>query len=280
VRAITRPATFAVASLALTACKGLRSSERRTFSVTAASFSAIVTNAPRQCVPRGDYSVRTRTAVMFCFCALVAGCATAPPPVQKLNVTVTTFQQLPTQLSGTTFAMAPTSDQKDSLEYQAYKERVRDRLLAVGMREASNEQADFVVTFDYFIDNGQVHTVSIPVWGQTGVVGSTTTGTASVYGNSGIYNQTTTYTPSYGVTGFVPRSTTLYTRRLNVVIVDGKQLARGTLKHVYEANAVSVGLTGQLAIVAPIVITAVFEDFPGANGETRNVSLPCPDCAH
>jgi hypothetical protein len=43
---------------------------------------------------------------------------------------------------------------------------------------------------------------------------------------------------------------------------------------VFEAKAGSVGASGNLAVVMPAMITAVFKDFPGKSGETISVAAP------
>lgn len=167
--------------------------------------------------------------------------------------------------SASTFAFVPLPAEEGDLEYAAYRDQIRDALIAHGWQEAPPDRAARFVTFAYAIDQGRVATVNMPVWGQTGIAGATTTGT---YGY-GMYTGTTTYTPSYGVTGFVPVSVTQYSRVLRLEIVNRATGANEKPQRVYQADVISVGTSGTLARVMPAMIEGLFEDFPGKTGQTR-----------
>ncbi len=88
------------------------------------------------------------------------------------------------------------------IEFASYVERV---LRAKGMQRVSEfGSADVAVFLSYGIGDPETseYSYSLPVWGQTGVASSHTSGSVNTYGNSATYSGTTTYTPSYGVTGY------------------------------------------------------------------------------
>jgi hypothetical protein len=137
-----------------------------------------------------------------------------------------------------------------------------------GWEQVPLETAQMLVTFAYAIDQGRVATVTVPVWGETGVARSTTTGT---YGY-GVYSSTTTYTPAFGITGSRPIEFTQYSRVLRLEIARRAKSPDGTPQRVYQADVVSIGRNGTLAVVMPAMIQALFATFPGASGQTRQES--------
>jgi hypothetical protein len=136
----------------------------------------------------------------------------------------------------------------------------------------------YVLTFDYWIDDGKQRTYSIPIYGQTGVASAQTFGTVSTYGNVGTVNATTTYTPTYGVTGSMPVTETEFTRRLTLALFDGNAFREGKTQPVYEGNVVSSGSSGQLGVIVPKMIDSAFQSFPGESGRARAAVIPCPEC--
>jgi hypothetical protein len=123
---------------------------------------------------------------------------------------------------------------------------------------------DYVAFFDFSIDGGQQvsRNYSRPTYGQTGVSGSTTTGTLNTYGNYGTYQGTTTYTPTYGITGYQTGTTreTIYGRGLMLDIYRPSPGQKA--EKVYEASLGSAGSCGNLNAVMDTLLDALFQDFP------------------
>lgn len=201
-----------------------------------------------------------RIAALLMVSAMLVACVS--PPVRS---SITVFHTLPASGNASTFAFVALPAEEGDLEYAAYRDQIRDALIAHGWQEAPPDRAARFVTFAYGIDQGRVATVNMPVWGQTGIASATTTGS---YGY-GTYSGTTTYTPEYGVTGFVPVSVTQYSRVLRVEIVNRAASANEKPQRVYQADVLSVGRTGTLARVMPAMIEGLFEVFPGKTGQTR-----------
>lgn len=196
----------------------------------------------------------------------------------RVRSDVTAFHTMPSTGAGATFVLVPYKDQQGSLEWRQYGALVSQQLQARGYREVQTvPAADFAVFLAYGIDDGKTTVSSMPIWGQTG--GGTSLSTGSVYGNygttpySGTYTGTTYTTPTYGVTGYVPVKETTYTRVFLVDMVDVKQSTAQNLVKRYEAKAKSAGSGGNLNQVAPYMIEAIFKDFPGKSGETRQVNV-------
>jgi hypothetical protein len=198
----------------------------------------------------------------------LSGCGTS------LRSRVSSFHKLPPEKTGITFAVLPFEWQNGSLEFQTYEERVISNLKDKGLEAVPLEQAQYVVFLAYAIDSGQNVSYSYPVFRQTGVSSANTSGTVNSYGNRATYSGTTTYTPIYGVVGSGVGTRTEYKRVVRLEILDKAALAAGNIRKVYEGEVVSSGSTGQLSAVMPTLLQALFQDFPGESGQSKNVTLP------
>ncbi len=190
-----------------------------------------------------------------------------------VNTSVTVFHEEGFDPKGMSFCFIPSKEQLNSLEYKSYAGRISSYLQTNGMSEAEPNKADLLVYLTYEIDSGQQVVRSKPVYGQTGVSGSQTYGTAyRSYGGTTSYSGTTTYTPTYGVVGSRTSSETMYTRSVQIELLRRVDLDAERVVKVYEANAVSAGTSSQLNQVMRNILAAIFKKFPGENGKTYQVS--------
>jgi hypothetical protein len=216
-------------------------------------------------------SAGQRRSLRFWF-ALLSGALSCSSAVQ-IHTQVTSFHQLPSNLTGSTYSIEHSPEQEGSLEFRSYEERVAAHLERVGFPAAQLGLAEYVVTIVYAIDGGRELVSSYPVTGQTGISSSNTTGTVQRYGSAVAYSGTTTYSPSYGVIGTGVSSRTEYTRKVRIEIFRTDLVAREHVEKVYEAEGYSTGSTGQLSAIVPSMIEAIFLDFPAQNGSVRHVDL-------
>lgn len=204
-------------------------------------------------------------------------CFACVGPAVRSDIAV--FHRVGDQLQGASFYFIDLEGQAGSLEHESYCGVVGDHLIGAGMRQAPTlAEANILIAIDYFIGAPMQRTVHMPVFGQTGVSGSTTTGVIQTYGNTSAVQARTTYTPTYGVTGYVPVNGTAYQRGFTLLMYDSKHSQKGDVKPVYEGRVSSVGSTGALPRVLPTLIAALFEEFPGTNGDTRTEHLICKAC--
>ena len=205
-------------------------------------------------------ALRAITAMTFAL--LLAGCATT------LDTQVTSFHRLFDGLQGQRFVVAPTPDQKDSLEFASYADLVRQALEGKGLVDADAATADLRVTLHYSVD------------GVASMGGSGTRGYAGFGLGSGGFS-----VGSFGIGIGIPIGSGAdrpiepgsYQRSLRVEIdrIGEAGVAPGAAgTRVYEARAISEGPSSALAPVMPAMVRAVFDDFPGPNGKTRVVSVP------
>lgn len=196
------------------------------------------------------------TAILASFLFL-SGCATS------FNIKVDSLAT-PEAVSKTRYLVTPASQEVNAndlqfLEFASYVERaLTNRGFA---RVDSFDNADIVIFMAYGIGDPQLnpYSVSIPQWGQTGVSGSTTTGTMNTFGNTATYSGTTTYTPTYGVTGYQTVSGTrvTYFRYLILDALD-VQTYKDTqeLRQVWQTVITSTGSSGDLRRVMPLLVVA------------------------
>jgi len=118
-----------------------------------------------------------------------------------------------------TYVLLPASEElrRDDLQYQYVLPYFVAALHARQLVPAAqNSQPDLVIYVDFGVGNpvSDTRVRSFPIFGQTGVSGSVTTG--AVYGNT--FSATTTFIPTFGVTGHsntVEKFTT-YTKRISI----------------------------------------------------------------
>ena len=205
----------------------------------------------------------------------MAGCATMGNYIES---DVTVYHEVEPNVTPMTFAVLPWREElADSLQFRSFARIAEQALIAQGHQVASDpSQANYFLFLNYGIDDGTLvtSTYSIPQFGVTGYSGSTTTGTVSTVGNTSYINAHTTSTPTYGITGYHTglASEQVYKRfvAIDILKVDGL----GEPKKIYEAKLLSDGRCRNLSTLMPTFIRAVFADFPGESGASRNVVAP------
>jgi hypothetical protein len=140
--------------------------------------------------------------LLIVFGVLAAGCAST----QQFRVSADSLAR-PDSVARKSYVLLPGNKGTgaDDLQFQEYATYVQRALAARGLVHATRlEDADIAVFLSYGIGDPQTHyyTYSLPIWGQTGYSGSTTSGALNTFGGYGTYSGTTTYTPTYGVTGY------------------------------------------------------------------------------
>lgn len=202
---------------------------------------------------------------VFITCTFLASCT-------LVRSNVTSFHDLSTPPELTKYAFFLLEGQ-DTLEHRSYLNLVSNELARYGYEEVSIEYSEIIVVLAYGIDDGKTVSRNIPIWGQTGVQSSTTTGQINTYGNYGTFSGTTTYTPTYGVTGYTTAQSTKYKREVYVNFYDTSSVLEGNPTSILETRAISEGSSNEISAVMPSIIKAIFKDFPGESGKTRRVDI-------
>lgn len=190
--------------------------------------------------------------------SLLAGCATTPAPPSPVEVTRFHSADALSVIEGSTVFIESAPGAGDSLAASPYKSAVAAELAELGFRETSRSEAAFVaqVGVDRYTigaDGRRRGPVSVGVGGSTGSYGS----------GVGV---------GIGINLGGGRSRERVGTDLSVMLRDA-----GTNQAVWEGRAnFTVGTKADLAepqANASIIADALFQDFPGGDGETVNIRV-------
>lgn len=189
----------------------------------------------------------------------LGGCAST------LSARVTTYQQWPVGAQGEYYRIAPTSLQAGNLQFGAYADMLRAAIGPIGLREAVGDATPrFDVRFEYgnpvkqvwerrYEDAYMYH--GWPGWG-------------GYYGGWGGWGG--------GIMYYSPRTVSVpvdvYRNTLTVTISDRQDNGRD----VYQSTAVHNSRTENLDSVMPYLMQAIFDGFPGNNGQVKEVRYQLP----
>ncbi|MBP6020745.1 MAG: DUF4136 domain-containing protein [Burkholderiaceae bacterium] len=187
---------------------------------------------------------------------MLAGCAST------LDARITSYQQWPSGTEGATYTIVADDAQRNNLEFQAYADMVRANISATGLVEA---QQPTLARFDVHLS------YSSPV-SQTWV---------QRY-NDNYINDGWGFSPFFGGYGggysgwgggfymgpsVVNVPVEIHKNTLVVIINDKHNQGA----EVYRSSAVSISQDNNLAELMPYLARAVFDGFPGNNGQVREV---------
>ena len=168
----------------------------------------------------------------------------------------------------------PNITPTNNLQFKEYTSYIRRALQNKGYELTDNiNEAKVVVFLKYGVSgpHESLYSYSTPVWGQTGVSSSYTTGTINSFGSGmASYSGSTTYTPQYGITGYQSHVGTqvMYTR---FIILDAYDLEsyRKIKKEVqlWKTTAISTGSSGDLRLVFPVMVAAASEHIGDNTGK-------------
>lgn len=150
----------------------------------------------------------------------------------------------------------------DDLQFKEFASYVHRALREQGFTKVEKlKDADIAIFLAYGIGDPQKqnYSYSLPLYGQTGYSSSTTYGTLSTYGNTGSYSETTHYTPQYGIIGY-KNYTGSYYEYFRWLMLDAYDVAAyktsQKLMQAWQTSATSVGSSGDLRLVFPIMVAA------------------------
>lgn len=218
-----------------------------------------------------------RLAITFT-AVLLAGCATFRPVEYNVAINAFSDTDAPDLRNYFLLPLDRNVDLND-LEFKEYARYVHKALSARGFRRANSfDTADVHIFMSYGIGSPEDHAYSynVPTWGQTGVSSSHTTASVTSFGNSANVNSTTTYTPTYGITGYETRNGTVttYTRHLTIGGTDGNLYRQtGQIKEIWRTRIVSVGRSGDLRSVFPMMLAAGYDLIAKNSGQVVQRSL-------
>ena len=196
---------------------------------------------------------------------LHSGCASVDSKVSR-------FHSLGPVAQPKIFEFVPIDEQKGSIEFRSYAERISTKLEAYGWRRDQAKKADVFVSISYGIGDGKSVSGAMPIFGQTGGGAAYTSGSVYGGGRSANFSATTFTAPTYGQIGAIPVNQTYYTRTFVMNIYDSSLAKEGVSKSIFEGRVVSTGSSSQVSEIMPNMIEAMFKKFPGSSGKTIDVT--------
>jgi hypothetical protein len=170
-----------------------------------------------------------------------------------------------------TFTILPFEDQKQNLEYKQYGNVIAGKLEQRGFKFVSKKSdADYGVRFDYGVDNKKerIANLSDPYYERRYSYSPNITRRTTNYyrGGQSVLGALFMPTPSYYQT---------YTRFFAINIIDLKHSDLKNPIKLFEGEVKSVGSCNSFSQVGNCLIDALFDNFPGKNGETKNIVASC-----
>ena len=208
--------------------------------------------------------------VRFILVAGLVGLVSACNSTFKSNVS--RFHELP-EPKGETVQIVPSDPSRNtSLEFASYANIVGSYLGKQGYRPAGNTTADLIVELDYSVDDGKVVVKSYPSSFSFGY-GYYHPFYRPHYWYNPYWHTGYHYSPFWG-SYYDPfdrdvRSYVNYTRKLTMVIRPNKAGA----KNIFEGTVESVGRKKNLPELMPLMVQALFTNFPGVNGTTERIVI-------
>ncbi|HZH56367.1 MAG TPA: DUF4136 domain-containing protein [Burkholderiaceae bacterium] len=190
----------------------------------------------------------------------LGGCAST------LSARVTTYQQWPVGTQGEYYRIVAEPQQAGNLEFGAFSDMLRASIGPTGLREATGDaRARFDVRMQYGTELKQTWVQRYDdAYLNDGWMGPAFGGYYGGWGGwgGGIFYRSAVVTVPVDV----------YHNTLTVTITDQSQQGR----EVYRATAVHRSDADNLAAVMPYLMQAIFDDFPGNNGQVREVRYDLP----
>lgn len=213
---------------------------------------------------------------LFCTAIVLTGCASMGYVANPFVVEVDTYGNDNHLSSKRYVIVAGDADMNEEhLQYIEFVGYVKKVLNDKGYEEVSDRNsADVVVFFRYGISNPQVQqkTRAVPIWGETGVVSTTTTSeTTQTSPGTTTTTSETKVTPNYGIVGYSQRTST-ETTYFRYLILDAyeRNVYAGTekMKMVWSVELTSEGSSSDLRRAIPCMLVAG-ADYVGRSSETR-----------
>ena len=143
---------------------------------------------------------------------------------------------------------------------------------------ADKENANVGILLDYGITDPIIseYTYSSPLYGQTGVAESRTTGCVNSFSNCATYSQHTSNTPQYGVVGYETKVGTLvtYIRHLLLVGYDMEKFrVDGTTEELWRLHVSSAGETGDMRRIFPVLLAGAKKYIGRSTGQKIELKM-------
>lgn len=193
----------------------------------------------------------TRWVLGLLLALSLGGCASV------FSAQVTRYEQWPSGTEGAQYWIQPDASQRNNLQFETYADSLRAAMGSTGLVEAASEtQARFIVHMEYASPRDRV-------WEPRFV---------DPYFYGGFYGPYPGFYRPWGFYGPAVQDvpSDVYRLTLSVRLDDQSQGGR----EVYRATSVAISRQAQLGKAMPYLARALFDGFPGRNGQTIQVRYP------
>ena len=195
--------------------------------------------------------------------ALLTACAS--PIVTR----VTSFNQWPSDLAGSTFGYITPVDATRALEQATYEGYVQAELEKIGLKRAATGQAARIQVDVAATSQGEEKTYLQPVYQDNYVFLPPFRDSAGrVFPGTWVPDP---FGPRY--VGDRALRMMFYTHGLRVRLLDTQGSPPGKARTLFESRAVYEGNNPDLPVLFPYLVRAVFDEFPGQNAQVRTVKF-------
>jgi len=198
--------------------------------------------------------------------ALLTACA-SPIVTQVSN-----FNQWPSDATGSTFSFIPPpsgpTQPPPELELATYQAHAQQELEKLGMRKAASSQSARLLVELGWITQPQERTYRQPIYDDRLVFYPPYRNAAGQVFPG--YWAPSRFGPTYLGDRLVPY--TVQFNQINLRVLDKQGSPAGQPRAVFESHAVYEG-SAALPTIAPYLVRAVFDGFPGQNGQVRRVEF-------
>lgn len=212
---------------------------------------------------------------------MVLSLAACSPMQTYLKTDTTAFYKQPFESKGSIVVLSGDIHLNNSLEFESYKQKLQEKLIAQGYSLASDKaSADFAALLLFAVDDGKQSVVYTPIYGRTGRHVNSYSNIAYNEDGKAVYIRTNHLSPSFGIVGASAQTKTSYRHTLAIDIVTADSLNQDQMKKVFEGRTISKGKCSVMVEVFDEMLEAMFTDFPGENGrnksQTIEATMNCP----
>ena len=194
---------------------------------------------------------------------LLAACAS------PITTKVTSFNQWPLDVTGATFSYTRPADKLNDLEQQTYESYVQLELEKLGLKPATAGQSGRIQVDLSTASNVRNQQVREPIYQDNYVFISPYRNAAgNVFPGSWIRDP---FGPRY--VGDREFTRVLQSSSLRLRLLDTQGTTPGKPHAVFESTAIHEGTNENLVNLVPYLVRAVFDGFPGQNGQVRLVKF-------
>ena len=195
--------------------------------------------------------------------ALLSACAS------PITTRVTSFNQWPADLAGGTFSFRSPVDTGRELEQATYEGHVQAALEKQGLKRAPAGQLGRIQAEVSVTQRSEEKTYQQPVYQDTHVfLPPFRDASGRIF--PGVWSPDP-FGPRY--VGDRQVSYTVHTASLRLRLLDAQASPPGKPRTLFESRAVYEGGSDSLPVVVPYLVRAVFDEFPGQNGQVRTVKF-------